>query len=722
MWHFRFVLVSLLVVCRPYFVVAEPVADTPFLQEVATKLSPGNGYPDAPAESLVVDEVGRPWVLVDGNIVAYEKGGWRNVEALRDLGRVQKLVRRVDHPGFILAAEGKIFAVRSGEKPRELATLPFREPPTCLAAREQTVWFGTASGLYEVSKQSAQEISIPGSSGQSITALGVGLDGTLAVGTNRAFFWRKGDTWRHVFAPGLIDGPVTASLVATDGSIWVGTASALHVLRPDGAWKRFGGREGLPYGDITCMAEGLNGDIWVGTKHGAFRKCGRRWDVYAGLRWLPNDEACDLGVGRDGTAWIGTASGVTQVAFREFTLESKADHYEAMIRPRHDRHGLVAGCNLSRTGDLSSWVHRDEDNDGLWTSIYLASQCFRYAVTGHESAKANAIRSFRAMERLETITPIPGFFARSYVHKSELRPTGGEWHWTEDHEWLWKGDTSSDEAVGHFFVYGIYYDLIDDPAEKERCAALIRRIIDHIVRSGYYLVDLDGKPTRWGVWAPEKLNNDPTWVIETGLNSLQILSFLRVAHHVTGDSQYLDESQRLIREFGYAGNMLNQKVETPWEVNHSDDELAFLPYYSLLLYEDVPTLRGIYLRSLERSWQIEIPEQSALWNIIYGAVSGKECRIQEAVETLRDWPLDLIDWQVDNAHRLDVLIDRDLSRFGGTQLLQVLPPDERPLMRWNGNPYSPSGGGRGTSEHDGSAYLLPYWMSRYHKLLNAPGK
>jgi hypothetical protein len=33
-------------------------------------------------------------------------------------------------------------------------------------------------------------------------------------------------------------------------------------------------------------------------------------------------------------------------------------------------------------GDVNSWdPNHQSDNDGLWTSIYLASQAFRWAVT-----------------------------------------------------------------------------------------------------------------------------------------------------------------------------------------------------------------------------------------------------------------------------------------------------------------------------------------------------
>jgi hypothetical protein len=57
------------------------------------------------------------------------------------------------------------------------------------------------------------------------------------------------------------------------------------------------------------------------------------------------------------------------------------------------------------------------------------------------------------------------------------------------------------------------------------------------------------------------------------------------------------------------------------------------------------------------------------------------------------------------------------DRFGKREALTLLPPDERPVMKWNSNPFVVDGGGGGGSEDDGAAFLLPYWMGRHHKLI-----
>jgi hypothetical protein len=156
----------------------------------------------------------------------------------------------------------------------------------------------------------------------------------------------------------------------------------------------------------------------------------------------------------------------------------------------------------------------------------------------------------------------------------------------------------------------------------------------------------------------------------------------------------------------------------PGSINHSDDELAFLSFYPLLRYETDPALIAVYRQSLERSWQIERPERNPLWNVIYAAGSGAADYDRDAaVRTLREIPMDLIQWSVKNSHRRDVPIDPLADRFKRLQSLIVLPYDELPMSKWNGNPYALDGGREGRSEDDGAYFLLPYWMGRFHKVL-----
>lgn len=494
----------------------------------------------------------------------------------------------------------------------------------------------------------------------------------------------------------------------------------------------------LPAGPVKiCARESNLSTFWIGTDQGAIRhnislrfglRDKARWETndwafeyFGGKRWLPDDRVTGIGFetnssGNDIT-WLETPKGFSRIEYKKMTLAEKSKAFVDRVRARHVRHGLTADSMLQTPGDLSTNRTVSSDNDGLWTQMYVAAEAFRYKVTGEADARANARQGFEAMLRLEEITGIPGFPARSFIKVGEdIQPQDGEWRDTADGKWRWKGDTSSDEIVGHYFGYAVYYDLVADETEKQKIRGVVTRMTDHILNNNYQLIDVDGKRTRWGWWGPEEIWVDPD---ETGLRALHILSHLRVALHITGSPRYEQAYNELISKHRYHLLTRNQKVNYPGRVNHSDDELAFLSYYPLFNYETDPKLREVYVQSLERSWQVERPERNPLWNFIYAVGSGgKEFDRSEALLTLKQIPMDQISWIVANSHRLDVPIDNLNDRFDRKQALTVLPYDELPMSKWNGNPYRLDGGNGGRSEGDGVYFLLPYWMGRYHKLID----
>jgi hypothetical protein len=477
----------------------------------------------------------------------------------------------------------------------------------------------------------------------------------------------------------------------------------------------------LPETELTVITGQPQSITWVGTRQGAVR-FSRDYQVreyFAGLRWLPDDHVTGIGVDGNVT-WIETPKGFARIEDVSMTLDDKSRAFVERVQTRHNRWGLTATSRLRVPGDLSTNQMVSSDNDGLWTAMYVVAECFRYRVTGAADARENARRGMQAIIRLEAITGKPGFPARSFINvKSDAQPAEGEWHDTPDKQWRWKGDTSSDEIVGNYFVYPLYLDLVADESEKPELRAVIDRITNHILDNNYQLVDVDGQRTTWGWWGPGVIWDDPD---ETGLRALHILSHLRVAIDMTASNQYRARFQAayddLIKTHKYHWLTRNQKVIIPGSINHSDDELAFLSYYPLLRYEKDQALLGVYKQSLERSWQVERPERNPLWNFIYAAGTGaREFDRAESLRTLREIPMDQIQWTVRNSHRLDVPLDPLSDRFKRRQSLLVLPYDELPMWKWNGNPYNLDGGNGGRTEDDGAYFLLPYWMGRYHQLI-----
>jgi hypothetical protein len=489
--------------------------------------------------------------------------------------------------------------------------------------------------------------------------------------------------------------------------------------------------EPAPVANLTVFAREKAGAVWLGSEQGAVRfdaKANHRWDrwqYFHGQRWLRDNDVRNIQLeerGQGRKAWIRTRTGISLIEWRPMTLEEKAQFFDERIEARHVRHGMVADSHLRVAGDVSTSVGVDNYNDGLWTSIYLGAQAYRYAVTRDPDSRAKAQRSVRVLRRLEEITGHPGFPARSFVSTNELapgakRPAGGEWHPTLDGQWLWKGDTSSDELVGHYFGYALYFDLVADDTEKREIATVVARITDHLIRNDYDLIDLDGKPTRWGEWS-ERFFKTEEGIYEAPLRSLELLAFLKTAHHITGDRKY-DTAYRDRISRGYADYVpLYRRWPQGGEINFSDDELAYLSYDPLLRYEKDRKLRDKYSQGLRFTWSQIRSNRNPLWNYI--SVASGACRMtrdirDESRRTLERIPVDMIQWTMQNSHRLDVKLRPDPDRKDRLQLTEVLAPDERPVEKWNSNPYRPDGGTGGNAEDDGAYFLLPYWMGRYYK-------
>jgi hypothetical protein len=82
---------------------------------------------------------------------------------------------------------------------------------------------------------------------------------------------------------------------------------------------------------------------------------------------------------------------------------------------------------------------------------------------------------------------------------------------------------------------------------------------------------------------------------------------------------------------------------------------------------------------------------------------------------LRRYPLDRVDWRVNNSHRRDIVAmasGRGYRRSG-----KVLPIDERYVDHWNQDPYRLDQGGRGMALADGASFLLPYYLGLWHKFV-----
>jgi hypothetical protein len=619
--------------------------------------------------------------------------------------------------------------------------------------------------------------------GLAIAQLAAGPDGAQAAATNAGLFERSGDAeWQRLrVADGLgrlwAEEDVRGVTYDKDGRLWVATLAGVGCRDTEG-WTFHDGSDGLPYNDFTCAAAGGDGSVWFGTVIGAVRFQDDRWAYRQGLRWLPDDDVRAIAVADDGTAWFATAGGVGCIARESMSLADKAAYYEEIVDEHIKRtpFGYTAEVSVDTPGDTSVVHQHDSDNDGLWTAMYGASQCYAYSVTGSEKSRQRATAAFEALRFLQKVTqggehsPPLGYVARSILPTDGKDPNEGRlegdrrsramgdrlwkvyeprWPKSADGNWYWKSDTSSDELDGHYFLYALYHDLVaETDEEKERVREVVRDLTDHLIEHDFVLMEHDGTPTRWSNYRPSSINYDFHWVAERGLNSLSMLSYLATAQHVTGDTRYGDVAEMLMKDHAYHSNAMVPKVQRGiGSGNQSDDEMAFMDFYNLIKYTHDEKLRKQFLTAFYAYWLVERPERNPFFDFAYAAVGLGQLRrdqyrahslsprgdwLEASIETLKGFPLDRFNWAHKNSHRLDLVplhLSQGTDTFGTNRRGgrgyrvdgKVLPVEERFFNHWNTDPWALDYGGDGKGLSSGTVFLLPYYMGRYHGFYNEGG-
>jgi len=538
-------------------------------------------------------------------------------------------------------------------------------------------------------------------------------------GARNVWKWGAEEVWDW----GDLPSKTTRDVLGLDGRLYIATDRGLGILRGM-SLTQVRGEQGLCYENTTCLAKGFGSDLWIGTTRGAIRHTSGRYHYFAGLRWLPDDHVNAI-ASTDRAVFIATDKGLGIIEYEPYTLLKKAAYYERHLDEwGQKRLGLVH--KLEWDEELKEFVREAGDNDGGYSCDYLAAESYRYAVTKSPEARREAVNTFQAIRWLLAMTGVPGFPARSVWAKGErghkaARGSGeaaAEWHDTKDGLFEWKGDTSSDEICAHFYAITLFLELAAQGEEIAQAKTFLASVAGHVMDHGWKLIDLDGKPTRWGRWDPEYFGQAGEGNAARGLNALEILSFIKTAQVLTSEPKFTQGYRELVK-LGYPEYTLRQKCTfPPGDILQFLDHLAFLCYPNLLKYETDPKLRSLYRRSFERSWEIERIEQVPWFNFIYGMLTGNDCETEPAVAHLREWPLDLVIYSYQNSHRADLHTAPGYVAYsGGTR---AFSPREREPMLWDNWSMKADGGTGGNDVVQPSSWLLAYWMGRYHGFIEPP--
>ncbi len=505
----------------------------------------------------------------------------------------------------------------------------------------------------------------------------------------------------------------------TLGFLWLGTDKGAYIFDCKSNWYGHNEINALPQEEIFKIRFAEDGRVIFSSDAGLIILNNGSRKYLPATRWAFEKNINDaIAVGNQ--IWTATNSGVTKITETEMTLKDKADYCYDLIEKYYVREpGFVVGLERIENCDIETSKKHIGDNDGLWTQTYVGAMSYAYAVTKDEKILESARRSMKAAAYLTKVSGIKGFTARAvrYHHEGEANDwSKHEWHESPDGTSIWRGETSSDEMTGHFFGFSLYYDFCANEEEKEYIREIVCDIVDHILENNYRLCDIDGLPTTWAIWDPEQLNRNNMWQWEKCINSLEMLTFLNVAYHVSGNEKYREEFLHLAIDEHYILNAAQHKKQDA-HVCHIDDNLGFLCMATILRIEKDPAIRKYLLMGLKHHWDYERTEHRAMFNLIYGAFSDDPCDLDITAKYLREFPLDFVERRLFNSSRKDLVYDTEQELWGEkTQLKEALDIDARVIRTCDSNPFHPDDGHEGGATSP-ATFLLPYWIGRYYGVI-----
>ena len=638
------------------------------------------------------------------------------------------------------------------------------------------IWIGTWKGVFKLQNNLLQQV--PGTSGpmsvictskEGVYALGpegvwistgnefVKRDYAIARSVRGAVSDGKEGLWvasdmglyhttkkgiAHFYKTDILLSAALKGLAFNKGNLWITGLGGVNIINNTKRQRVITPAEGCPSIFTNCVKKSADEIMWIGTRAGVIRfyPDGKHSLLFS-RRWLMDDTVNDIAFDQQGNAWIATAQGVSAIKKRWMSLADKENYFYDVLMRRHIREPWTAGqIHLLTAGDTTHWQPGDDDNDGEFNGNYLAMESFRYAVTGSEDAREKAKKAFRFLKQLQDITGGDGYFARSMVpiewagrvhdgnrtysekekaeelvNEPRFKPVEIRWHKSADGQWLWKGDASSDEWCGHMMGYYFYYTLAANEEEKNLVRHHVASLADHLIAHDFTMMDIDGKHARWSVWSPQLLNHDPEWSPDRSGNSMELLTFLKLAYYCTNDEKYQQQYLRMINKEHYLDNMAELTNQNPaWFIYYDVTMQAYL--YPILLHcEKDPKLLAFYQQHIDKWMERRKKDENPLINFLYCYARNKKVEQQASVDFLINTPLDLVDWNIDHTKREDIKLVHT-PVLDELEVNELQPPSIRATVRWDNNPWAAMSGNPGT-EKEPVFWLYPYWMGRYLKII-----
>ena len=421
----------------------------------------------------------------------------------------------------------------------------------------------------------------------------------------------------------------------------------------------------------------------------AFDQMYKKYMTFGVQSYVQDEDNLALG---DADSWVNTTDADESIVFakrtrllegfwaRTYSFKDEKNDYDGYAYWSHNGDGTATGKSTKKYSDGSDFLLHNENYRGL---------------------------------KIDASAEIPQRLWDDLI---------GEGRTVEDI--FYKGDTSSDEIIGHLFLYKIAYDILgeEDPELGELIVNAVEKFAQHIVDNSYCLVDGSGQPTTWGKFSRTYLHNGQV-LGGAPLQTSVLLSLFKLAAYLTGDQKWEDEYRMaaLDEQYQYAEIMTQNRERYNMAIlefansvtealgfilrplvgtktfnalyrlilNYSDEEMAMLAYYLLFQMEDDEELLSYYREGLEGWWYSMSFSENPLWYYIYQLAYPNETKtdyygnnlVETAAWALSRHPIDTRRYGASNSNRDDIA-EIDLDDFGidGTGELSYSLDGYKPLF------------------------------------------
>lgn len=257
----------------------------------------------------------------------------------------------------VLAGQTRVFA--SSETPT-----PINASNIC-PDRDDNIWIGSLTGLYQLPADRAAPIRLLDASIQPVRSLyctrgddmWVGWGGESAGGFHLGYF-HLGAYHPLSAADGFMAKQVIAITEAADGAVWIGAYDGEVLEYRDGRLVQRVARETTQAGHIHALHFDASGALWIATEHGLILKKDSLLRRFTRDDGLPDDLITHLLEDNRGRLWLCSRRGFFSVAIDELKALAEG-RIQRVVASTFGKDEGLQGFSAATGGQPTAWKTQD---------------------------------------------------------------------------------------------------------------------------------------------------------------------------------------------------------------------------------------------------------------------------------------------------------------------------------------------------------------------------